>query len=642
MVYLFDQFELREKDFCLYEDGKRIALEPKALRVLLLLLSKAGHLVEKDFLLETVWSNTFVEENTLTRTILVLRRALGDNRHDRIFIETVPTKGYRFVHEVRQVPEEEDLSNASAVAIEGMPGEGPAIASGVVQEAARGRERRPGLSIWRRYLPVAVALVVVTVAVFSWWRYRMHAKAQPPLQPSIAVLPIVNQTGDSGNDYISEGVTESSIQQLSGIAGVRVIGSGSVARYKGAQQDVRLVGQTLGVDTILQGHLRRADGRLMLVIELCRVSDGSVLFSREYLPEDKDLQPVQADLVRDTLHTLGVDTGTESSKSQLHTHTNNPMAYEEFLRGEAVAQGDSPAELHEAVRHFEKATALDPEFDLAWAALAEFHLMLGIYFEAPREHMEIARRDAQRALELNHGLEQARGSLGLIELIYDWNFAEAASELEPAQSARTAVTELGCTVHLLDQTGRPRNAEEMVRRMLAYDPLSARLISELGCVAYYHRHYDEAVRSYTAAMEIDPNSPLPYWGLGKSLTQLGRYQQAIEVLDSFAKRNGVAPPILTAESGYSLAKWGKKKEARERIEQLVAGSHSGFVDPFFIALVHLGLGEKEETFAWLAKAEDVRSVFLISILTDPKWEELLTDPRVGAMVARMSAKPRAL
>src|SRR5580704_13679751 len=241
MVYLFDQFELREKDFCLYEDGKRIALEPKALRVLLLLLSKAGHLVEKDFLLETVWSNTFVEENNLTRTILVLRRALGDNRHNRIFIETVPTKGYRFVHEVRQVPEEEDLSNASAVAIEGMPGEGPAIASGAIQEDGRPRVGRPGLSILRRYLPMAVALVVLTVAVCGWWLYRMHTKAYSSLQPSIAVLPIVNQTGDSGNDYISDGVTESSIQQLSGIAGVRVIGSGSVARYKGAQQDVRSV-----------------------------------------------------------------------------------------------------------------------------------------------------------------------------------------------------------------------------------------------------------------------------------------------------------------------------------------------------------------------------------------------------------------
>jgi eukaryotic-like serine/threonine-protein kinase len=114
MVYLFDHFELREKDFCLYEKGERIALEPKALRVLLLLVSKAGHLVEKEYLLETVWSDTFVEENTLTRTILVLRRALGDNRRDRILIETVPTKGYRFVAEVRQVPEEGDLAPAPA------------------------------------------------------------------------------------------------------------------------------------------------------------------------------------------------------------------------------------------------------------------------------------------------------------------------------------------------------------------------------------------------------------------------------------------------------------------------------------------------------------------------------------------------
>lgn len=632
MTYLFDQFELREKDFCLYENGKRIALEPKALQVLLLLLSRAGHLVEKNFLLETVWSNTFVEENNLTRTILVLRRALGDDRHDRIFIETVPTKGYRFVHEVRQVPEEEDLSHTSAVAIEGMPGEEPGIASGTIQEGL------PGLSIWRRYLQVAVALVVLTVAVCGWWLYRMHTKAHSPLQPSIAVLPIVNQTGDSGNDYISDGVTESSIRQLSGIADVRVIGAGSVARYKGAQQDVRSVGRTLGVDTVLQGHLLRVDGRLMLVVELCRVSDGSVLLSRDYLLEDKDLLPVQADLVRDTLQTLRVDTGV---KSEALTHTNNPMAYEEFLKGEAVAQGDSPAELHEAVQHFEKATAIDPAFDLAWSELAQVHLMLGVYYEAPREHMEIARRDARRALELNHDLEQAHGSLGVIEMVYDWNFAAATSELEPEKSARSAVSSLACMVHLLDQTGRSRKAEEMVRRFLAYDPQSARLISELGCVAYYHRHYDEAVRSYTAAMEIDPKSPLPYWGLGKSLTQLGKYQQAIEVLDSFAKRNGFEPPILTAESGYSLAKWGKKKEARERIEQLVAESHSGFVDPYFIALVHLGLGDKEETFAWLAKAEDARSVFLISTLTDPKWEELLTDPRFGAMVSRMSAKEHA-
>jgi eukaryotic-like serine/threonine-protein kinase len=127
MVYLFNHFELREKDFCLYEKGERTALEPKALRVLLLLVSKAGHLVEKDYLLETVWNETFVEENTLTRTILVLRRALGDNRRDRILIETVPTKGYRFVAEVRQVPEEGDLAQAPGTSQQagGMQGKAP-------------------------------------------------------------------------------------------------------------------------------------------------------------------------------------------------------------------------------------------------------------------------------------------------------------------------------------------------------------------------------------------------------------------------------------------------------------------------------------------------------------------------------------
>jgi DNA-binding winged helix-turn-helix (wHTH) protein len=127
MVYLFNHFELREKDFCLYEKGERTALEPKALRVLLLLVSKAGHLVEKEYLLETVWNDTFVEENTLTRTILVLRRALGDNRRDRILIETVPTKGYRFVAEVRQVPEEGDLAQAPETPQQagGMQGKAP-------------------------------------------------------------------------------------------------------------------------------------------------------------------------------------------------------------------------------------------------------------------------------------------------------------------------------------------------------------------------------------------------------------------------------------------------------------------------------------------------------------------------------------
>ena len=143
-------------------------------------------------------------------------------------------------------------------------------------------------------------------------------------------------------------------------------------------------------------------------------------------------------------------------------------------------------------------------------------------------------------------------------------------------------------------------------------------------------------------MEQDPTSPLPYWGLGKSFTQLGRYPEAVEALNSFSARNGDPPPMLIAESGYALARWGKKREARARLELLSQLSKSHYINPFFPAVIHLGLDERDLTFQWLSKAADDRSTFLLSILTDPKWDNLLSDPRTGAIVARMRAAPSAI
>jgi len=213
------------------------------------------------------------------------------------------------------------------------------------------------------------------------------------------------------------------------------------------------------------------------------------------------------------------------------------------------------------------------------------------------------------------------------------------SELEPAQSTRSAVSSLACTSHLLSQVGHARKADEILRNSLAYDPESGALISELGCIAYYHRRYEDAVTGYNKAMEKDPNSPLPYWGLGKSLTQLGRYQEAVESLNRFSARNGDSPPMLIAESGYALARWGKTNEARARLEQLSKLSKTYYVNPYFFALIHLGLGERDLTFQWLSKAAADRSTFLVTILSDPKWDSLQSDPRIGAIVARMQMDP---
>jgi tetratricopeptide (TPR) repeat protein len=252
--------------------------------------------------------------------------------------------------------------------------------------------------------------------------------------------------------------------------------------------------------------------------------------------------------------------------------------------------------------------------------------------------MPIARAAALRALQLNPSLPEAHGSLGVVDLLYDWDYASAASELEKEGATRSAMSMLACTAHLREQSGHPQRAEEEVRRLLSYDPQSEMLVSELGCAAYYERHYEDAVRSYRSAMELDPGSPLPYLGLGRSLTELGKYQEAVDVLDAFSKRNGFAPPILLAESGYTSALSGDRKGAMLRMESLEDQATSAYVDPYLIALIYHGLHDHTATIYWLQKAAAVHSSLLFSVLSDPMWQDSQQDPQLIAIVDKMESK----
>ncbi len=401
------------------------------------------------------------------------------------------------------------------------------------------------------------------------------------------------------------------------------------------------LGRSLHVNSVLTGEVHEVNGKLIVDTELSNMTDGSIIESHRYLPEGDDLSPVQASITQDLIHGLRIELDARQSEHVLRPVSSSIEAYQEMLRGEGAARGNSHMELHDAIQHFEQAVKLDPTFVIAWSDLAQTHLLLGIYFEDPRQHMPLASEYATHALQLDPEYGEAHGTLGLVKLLYDWDYAGAASELASIKDEQSALTVLSCTSHLMAQTGRTRDADEMVQRMLGDDPQSAQLIGELGCIDYYRGDYEGAMQHYHEAIAKDPRSPVAYWGLGKTLSLQGRYGEAVTILRQFKRASGFEPPFLTAEIGYALGREGKTSDAEKEIAELREESKSIFVDPYLVALIYLGMGDEQASLQWLNRAYIVRSPFLISISTEPKWKRMIGRPRLQALLAKMTPQEHA-
>ena len=359
-----------------------------------------------------------------------------------------------------------------------------------VQDGA-GRAKRALLFRHRRLVGGLAAFAPLALLTFL---LVVHARndARPVSKAPIrmAVLPFANETGIPANGPLAEGLTQNLIRQCSEISPLRVMSRAAVDDVTRSS-----AGSRLGAAALLTGTLREnADGELTVDAELSATRDGSVLRSRRYIAEHGDLQSVQAEIVEDVIDGLGIELDARSSTRDKRPSTTSPAALQDFLRGEAAQRDVSPHSSHMAIASFNAAARKDPNFARAWTGLADSHAYLGMYFEPATEHMPLAREYAARALSLDPTLPEAHGILGLVYLIYGWNPAAAQRELATMGARKVSITRLACTAHLLGQTGQLRHADEDIHAMLEFDPHSPSLIDELGCIHYYARDFEEAIR----------------------------------------------------------------------------------------------------------------------------------------------------
>ena len=607
--YDFGAFRLIPAERQLLRDGKPIHLTPKAFDTLLFLVENSGRLLAKDELLKRIWPDTFVEEATLARNVFTLRKALGEGQDEFAYIETIPKVGYRFVAEVR----------ASGLGEVGVSAGASNVAS---QEASTRRFRLAMIG--------AAGLALVLAAIFT---FRDRTVANPRVHVGkvmLVVMPFQNLSGDPAEDYLSDGLTEELITQLGRMAPEQlgVIARTSAMQYKDTRKRVDQIGRELGVDYLLEGSIRRSGDHVRVSAQLIQVRDQTHLWAEEYDSHMRDLLDMERSVARSVAREMAVELTPEQRVRMTTPRPVDPEAYDAYLEGRFFWNKRTQAGLEKAIERFNVAIAIDPDYALAYAGLADCYNLLDEYSIRPsKESFPKAKAAALNALKIDAELAEAHSSLAYERLHFDWDWPGAEQEFRRAIELNPNYA----TAHqwygeYLVAMGRfdEANAEIGVARKL--DPLSLATNLAQAFSLYYSRRYGEAVGQYEKVAEMDPNLAAAHYGLGWAEEQTGNATRALAEFQKAVDLLGKDTDAIAA-IGYVDAHRGEKQSALRVIDQLESLSQRKYVSPVNIAIIYAALGRNDQAIEWLQKARKARYGWLPYVKVDPRLEPLHSDPR---------------
>jgi len=666
-LYEFGPYRLDPVRNLLLLGESAIPLTPKAFDILLFLIENDGQVVSREQLIQRLWPDTFVEDSNLAKHISMVRRALGETVLDHRYILTLPGRGYRFAAEVRTVPNDGNGQAPADLPVSAVTighNENTAASKTSDERAESANEKTPvanGPSVaenvhlphepheapalrkvfWTLALMITCALLVVLIpsatrnrALARFRFFRKQNIAAVPTVRSLAVLPLENLSNDSSQEYFADGMTDQLISELAQISSISVISRTSVMQYKGIHRSLPQIAQELNVDAVVEGTVLKSGDHVRITASLIQAGTDKYLWSQSYQAELRDVLELQNQIAKEIADQIRVQLTAQEQASFNSKRPVDPEAYEDYLKGLYFWNKRDRGGLEKAVEYFQKATQKDPNYALAFAGLASSYVLMAGNRASKEEFTPAAKAAANNAVRLDPTLAEAHTALGLLAE-HDWNFSEAEREFKLAIS-------LGhnyATAHhwygegYLVLVGRFEEANREMKRAKELDPVSRIIATDWGVTLYTERRYTEAHEALSRVIQFDPEFSEALEFRGLTLLQLNRNEEAIADL-----RNAVRiedSPRRLAHLGFGYGMAGRTAEARAVLRKLEKMNRTSYINPWYYALIYIGLRDKDQVFLWLEKAFQERSADLIALKVESAYDPLRGDPRFADLMARV-------
>jgi len=623
-MYEFGLFRVDPAERILTRSGKNVQVSAKAFDTLLFLIQRSGHLVEKADLIRAIWPDSFVEEGNLKVVISGLRKSLEDDVGEPKYIQTVAKHGYRFVGQVQIISPVLPLSNPS-VAMPVLPA-APAVPNTV------------GSFKWNTVLKagaLAVGILSLVVVLMRFERPVSPAVGSSGM-PSLAVLPFEPLNLAADEKYLGLGMADAIITRLGSTGEIIVRPTNSVAKYAVWPADPTSIGKEQKVDAILEGKIEILSDHIRVSVQLVRVRDGILMWAATFTKSRQQIFALEQEVAERVVDSVPVHLSGAQEIRLTRTETENSKAYSLHLYGRYFLNKRSPGAVRQSIQYFQQAIAEDQAYAPPYADLAGAYVLLGAYGESPAELYPRAEEAAEKAVQLDNSLAAAHAALAMVSFHYAWRWPETEKEYRKAlQLNPNNALVRAWYAQYLAAMGRNAEAMDQGERAQQLDPVSPVVNTAVGRILYWNREYDRSIERFQQVITLEPDFSNAHTRLGVALLTKGDATKAVREFE-MARKLSDPDPYLDGLSGCAAARSGDMVGARKMLENLIRRkAQSENVPAFSVALIYIGLGDRDNAMHWLEKAYRDRSTYMVYIKIDALLDPVRSDPRFTDLLHNM-------